>query len=92
MTDRKEAFDCLRTIEMFLRSSGEFWHADHLDKAIELLEKQEPQKKGYWKNPRFIDCECSECGNQPEHEPGSEVPLYPYCPYCGAKMAVIMDD
>jgi hypothetical protein len=53
-----------------------------------LREAQEPYKKGYWIYPLSIDCCCSECDNQPEHEPGESVPLYDYCPYCGAKMEV----
>lgn len=53
-----------------------------------LLKEQEPRKKGYWKYPQSLDCCCSECGNQPDHEPGESVPLYDYCPYCGAEMEV----
>lgn len=53
----------------------------------ELLEEQKSQK-GYWVNPTSLDCHCSECGGQPECESGSSIPLYDYCPYCGAKMAV----
>jgi len=60
--------------------------------AIALLKAQEPHKKGYWIHPLSIDCICSECGNQPEHEPGGSVPLYDYCPYCGAEMEVKWDD
>lgn len=55
--------------------------------AIALLKEQEA-KYGYWKNPNSQDCHCSECGEQPVHEPGESVPLYDYCPYCGAKMEV----
>ena len=54
----------------------------------ELLKEQKPQKKGYWINPTSLDCCCSECGGQPECESGSSIPLYDYCPYCGAEMAV----
>ena len=46
------------------------------------------QKKGFWLYPTSLDCHCSVCGAQPEHEPGYSVPLYDYCPYCGAEMAV----
>ena len=56
--------------------------------AIALLKAQKSYKKGYWIYPLSTDCCCSECGNQPEHEPGESVPLYDYCPYCGAKMEV----
>ena len=56
--------------------------------AFALLKEQEPHKKGYWKYPQSLDCCCSECGNQPDREPGESVPLYNYCPYCGAEMAV----
>ena len=54
--------------------------------ALSLLKEQKPQKKGFWINPTSLDCHCSECGGQPEHESGSSIPLYDYCPYCGAKM------
>jgi len=57
----------------------------------ELLEKQKP-RKGYWINPTSLDCHCSECGGQPECEPGSSIPLYDYCPYCGAEMTVKWND
>lgn len=62
--------------------------------VVILLEQQEPHvktKKGYWKNPTSIDCYCSVCGNTPDHEPGYSVPLYAYCPYCGAEMEVEWD-
>ena len=52
-----------------------------------LLKEQEA-KYGYWINPTSQDCHCSECGEQPVHEPGESVPLYDYCPYCGVKMEV----
>lgn len=55
--------------------------------ALILLREQEP-KKGFWLHPTFLDCCCSVCGMQPEHEPGESVPLYDYCPYCGAEMEV----
>ncbi|MBR2800330.1 MAG: hypothetical protein IKE04_05585 [Oscillospiraceae bacterium] len=57
------------------------------------LREQEPvrPKKGVWLHPTSLDCCCSVCGRQPEHEPGESVPLYPYCPYCGAKMEVKWD-
>ena len=58
--------------------------------AIALL-KQEA-KNGYWINPISQDCHCSECGEQPVHEPGESVPLYDFCPYCGAKMEVKWDE
>lgn len=58
------------------------------DDVLELLKMQEPRKKGYWKYPQSLDCCCSECGNQPDREPGESVPLYNYCPYCGTEMAV----
>ena len=51
--------------------------------ALALLKEH-----GYWINPTSQDCHCSECGEQPEHEPGGSVPLYDFCPYCGAKMEV----
>ena len=54
---------------------------------LELL-KEHKAKNGYWINPTSQDCRCSECGEQPVHEPGESVPLYDYCPYCGAKMEV----
>jgi hypothetical protein len=57
--------------------------------AISLLKAH---KKGYWINPTSLDCCCSECGGQPECEPGSSIPLYDYCPYCGAEMAVKWDE
>lgn len=60
--------------------------------AVELLKGQEPRKKGYWKYPQSLDCCCSECGNQPDHETGESIPLYDYCPYCGAEMEVKWDD
>ena len=58
--------------------------------AIALLREQEAMKpkKGVWLHPTSLDCCCSVCGSQPEHEPGEAVPLYPYCPDCGAKMEV----
>lgn len=55
--------------------------------ALSLLKEQEA-KYGYWINPTSQDCHCSKCGEQPVHEPGESVPLYDYCPYCGAKMEV----
>lgn len=58
-----------------------------LDLIDDLLKEQEA-KNGYWINPTSQDCHCSECGEQPVHEPGESVPLYDYCPYCGAKMEV----
>lgn len=61
--------------------------------ALALLKEQEPvkPKKGYWVEPKTLDCCCSICRGQPEHEPGCSVPLYPYCPYCGAEMEVKWD-
>lgn len=50
--------------------------------------KEQETKYGYWINPTSQDCHCSECGEQPVHEPGESVPLYDFCPYCGAKMEV----
>lgn len=50
--------------------------------------KEQEAKYGYWINPTSQECHCSECGEQPVHEPGESVPLYDYCPYCGAKMEV----
>lgn len=58
---------------------------------IAELEAVKP-KKGYWTHPTSLDCCCSVCGNQPESEPGESVPLYNYCPYCGAEMAVKWDE
>lgn len=63
-----------------------------VNEALVLLREQEPIKKGYWVRPDFLDCHCSVCGEQPEHEPGDSVPLYDYCPYCGAKMEVKWDE
>lgn len=69
--------------------AGDGCYSDELKTdALALLKSQEPHKKGYWIYPLTIDCSCSECGNQPEHEPGGSIPLYDYCPYCGAEMAV----
>lgn len=45
-----------------------------------------PVVYGKWINPDTIDCHCSVCGEQPEREQGESVPLYDYCPYCGAQM------
>lgn len=61
--------------------------------ALALLREQEPvePEKGVWLHPTSLDCCCSVCGRQPEHEPGESVPLYPYCPDCGAKMGVSYD-
>ena len=58
--------------------------------ALAILREMEPlkPKKGVWLHPISLDCCCSVCGRQPEHEPGESVPLYLYCPYCGAKMEV----
>lgn len=70
---------------------GAFKCYNHVSDAIALLKEQEPHKKGYWKYPQSLDCCCSECGNQPDREPGESVPLYNYCPYCGAEMAVMWD-
>lgn len=62
--------------------------------ALALLREQEAvkPKKGLWLHPTYLDCCCSVCGMQPEHEPGEPVPLYPYCPDCGAKMEVKWDE
>lgn len=54
--------------------------------ATLALLKEREAKNGYWINPTSQDCHCSECGEQPIHEPGGSVPLYDFCPYCGAKM------
>lgn len=59
--------------------------------VLRLLTKYKPQKIGYWKNPNYLDCCCSECGEQPEHESGESVPLYDYCPHCGAEMKVKLE-
>jgi len=72
----------------FARYEGYYSLADIMQSALGLLKEQKPQKKGYWINPTSLDCYCSECGEQPEHESGSSVPLYDYCPYCGAEMEV----
>jgi len=61
---------------------------EYIDDALSLLKAQKPYKKGYWKYPQSLDCCCSECGNRPDHESGEPVPLYNYCPYCGAEMTV----
>jgi len=60
----------------------------------ELLEEKEPviPKKAFWIHPSYDDCHCSICKRQPEHELDEDAPLYPYCPYCGAKMEVKWDD
>lgn len=62
----------------------------YMEKYKELMSEQEPvrPKKGLWIRPTYQDCHCSRCKMQPEHEPGESVPLYPYCPYCGAEMEV----
>ena len=59
--------------------------------AAVMLKEQEPVKKAFWIRPTYQDCHCSRCENQPEYEPGESVPLYPYCPYCGAEMEVKWD-
>ena len=41
-----------------------------------------------WRSPGFIDAHCSNCGETPEHEPGSSVPLTNYCPNCGCEMEI----
>ena len=51
-----------------------------------------PVVHGKWINPDNLDCHCSVCGEQPEREPGESVPLYDYCPYCGAQMDGGEDD
>jgi len=63
-------------------------YQDLLYDALALLREQEPAKpkKALWIRPTYQDCHCSRCEMQPEHEPGSDVPLYPYCPYCGVEM------
>lgn len=63
------------------------WKAEQ---ALQCAKKEllKEQKKGYWINPTSLDCHCSECGGQPECESGSSIPLYDYCPYCGAEMVV----
>ena len=60
----------------------------HIIEDAEELLKEQKAKNGYWINPTSQDCHCSECGEQPVHEPGESVPLYDFCPYCGAKMEV----
>ena len=65
--------------------------------ALALLKEYEPindkpRKNGYWIHPTTLDCCCSICGEQPEREPGESVPLYDYCPYCGASMEIKWDD
>lgn len=45
-----------------------------------------PVVHGKWISPYTLDCHCSVCGEQPEREQGESVPLYDYCPYCGARM------
>lgn len=72
----------------------EKWIKSCCERAIELLKEQKSAgpKKGFWLHPTFLDCCCSVCGEQPEHEPGESVPLYDYCPYCGAEMEVKWDE
>lgn len=45
-----------------------------------------PVVHGKWISPDTFNCHCSICGEQPEREQGESVPLYDYCPYCGARM------
>ena len=54
-------------------------------------QEQVERKKGFWLYPTSLDCHCSVCGEQPKHESGESVPLYDYCPYCGAEMEVKWD-
>ena len=63
-----------------------------MEDALSLLKEHVEQKKGFWLYPTSLDCHCSVCGEQPEHEPGASVPLYNYCPYCGAEMEPKWDD
>lgn len=44
--------------------------------------------KAKWVHPNFIDAHCSNCGETPEHESGSSVPLTTYCPNCGCEMEI----
>jgi hypothetical protein len=98
MPDREKVFDAIRNCITEQKCSGCLW--DECEKfdckmvgvpvslmldALKLLKEQEV-KNGYWINPTSQDCHCSECGEQPVHEPGESVPLYDFCPYCGAKM------
>lgn len=93
MYDRERVIRKLEELLEYSRYNDSVgWNPDSdtetLRDAIAMLKAQKPYRKGYWINPLSTDCSCSECGNQPEHEPGESVPLYDYCPYCGAEMEV----
>ena len=87
---RKYACDCMERLHKdaiaLLKEQNEL-----LKQQAELLEDKEA-KYGYWINPTSQDCHCSECGEQPDYEPGESVPLYDFCPYCGSKMEVKWND
>lgn len=92
MTNLEKVIQNLPTAIRFAEHEGYNSLANIMRSALELLKEQTPQKKGYWINPTSLDCHCSECGNQPERESGSSIPLYNYCPYCGAEMEVKWDE
>ena len=90
MSDREKVIKDLEDIQKHLDTGYSFaicWKSELIRDVLSLLKEQET-KCGYWINPTSQDCHCSECGEQPVHESGESVPLYDYCPYCGAKMEV----
>lgn len=91
MTNSENVIQNLPLAIRFAEHEGYNSLANIMRSALELLKEQKPQKKGFWINPTSSDCHCSECGGQPEHESGSSIPLYDYCPYCGAEMEVKWD-
>lgn len=100
MNERIE--EVLATLDEFRMSDEMTYSAysalyDQISLLDDLLKEHEPidnkpHKSGYWIHPTTLDCCCSICGEQPECEPGESIPLYDYCPYCGASMEIKWDD
>ena len=100
MPDR-DVISKAEVLDIYAELYDEFYDAPGIIKVlhrvydkINRLNPQEhvEQKNGFWLYPYSLDCHCSVCGEQPEHEPGESVPLYDYCPYCGAEMEVKLDE
>lgn len=73
----EEAIKQLKKLQSFHNGS----YAPAIDKAIEALKEERPQ--GEWiekqETPASVSYYCSNCKM-------SDLPVLPYCPWCGAKM------
>ena len=60
----------------------------YFEAVLSALREKQQRGKAKWVHPNFIDAHCSNCGETPEHESGSSVPLTTYCPNCGCEMEI----